>query len=65
MVPGCDVRRGLEIDHVVPFALGGPSTADNLVRLCHWHHRLKTHHGYRLEGGPGTWTWSGPDPPPE
>ncbi len=26
VVPGCDVRQGLEIDHVVPFASGGPTS---------------------------------------
>jgi hypothetical protein len=62
-VPGCDVREGLEIDHRVPFAEGGPTTLRNLARLCRWHHYLKTHHGYRLGGAPGSWTWTGPDPP--
>lgn len=61
VVPGCDVRRGLEIDHRIPWAEGGPTTLDNLVRLCGWHHYQKTHRGYRLEGGPGRWEWRGPD----
>ena len=63
VVPGCDVRDGLEIDHIIPFAGGGPSTLENLARLCNWHHYLKTHCGYRLEGPPGRRTWVGPDPP--
>lgn len=63
VVPGCDTRKGLEIDHRIPFAEGGPTTLDNLARLCKWHHYLKSHHGYRLGGIPGNWTWSGPDPP--
>jgi hypothetical protein len=63
-VPGCDVRDGLEIDHSDPFARGGPTSLENLDRLCRWHHFLKTHRGYRLGGAPGAWTWSGPDPPP-
>jgi len=63
VVPGCDVRQGLEIDHRVPFAQGGPSTMHNLARLCRWHHYLKSHHRYRLGGAPGRWTWTGPDPP--
>jgi hypothetical protein len=62
-VPGCDVRQGLEIDHRIPFAEGGPTTLENLVRMCRWHHFQKTHRGYRLGGSPGRWTWSGPDPP--
>ena len=63
VVPGCDTRQGLEIDHRVPFARGGPSTLDNLARLCGWHHHLKTARDYRLGGAPGAWTWTGPDPP--
>ena len=60
-VPGCDARENLEIDHLVPWAEGGPTTLDNLVRLCGWHHGLKTHRGFRLAGRPGEWTWRGPD----
>lgn len=60
VVPGCTVRHHLEIDHVVPFADGGPTALDNLARLCHWHHQLKTYRGYHLGGGPGEWRWEGP-----
>jgi hypothetical protein len=42
VVPGCGVASGLEIDHLVPFAQGGPTSIDNLQRLCRHHHRLKT-----------------------
>ena len=48
-VPTCDVTIGLEIDHIVPFAEGGPASLENLVRLCKRHHLQKTHDGYRLE----------------
>src|SRR5207302_996436 len=37
-VPGCDVRRGLEIDHRIPYAEGGPTSLANLARMCGWHH---------------------------
>ena len=50
MIPGCDERKGLEIDHLVPFAEGGPTTLDNLARACRFHHYLKTHHGWRARG---------------
>jgi hypothetical protein len=68
VVPGCDLREGLEIDHVEPFALGGPTTLANLVRLCHWHHYLKTHQGHRLVRAAEGWRWEPPgdarrDPP--
>jgi len=49
---GCNVRDHLEIDHIVPLAEGGPTSLDNLARLCRWHHGLKTHRGYRLLGPP-------------
>jgi hypothetical protein len=33
VVPWCGVTHGLEIDHVIPFAEGGPTTLGNLARL--------------------------------
>ena len=60
VVPGCDVRQGLEIDHVEPFALGGATTLANLVRLCHWHHYLKTYQRHRLTAAGGGWRWEPP-----
>jgi hypothetical protein len=62
VVPGCSSTRNLEIDHrLVPFAQGGATELANLARLCHYHHFLKTHDGYCLEGGPGAWIWVHPD----
>ncbi len=48
VVPGCLVTTGLEIDHLVPFAEGGPTELDNLALLCHHHHYLKTYEGWTL-----------------
>ena len=48
-VPTCDMSIGLEIDHIKPFAEGGPASLENLVRLCKRHHLQKTHDGYRLK----------------
>ena len=65
-VPTCDVTLGLEIDHIVPFAEGGPASLENLVRLCKRHHLQKTHDGYRLEkievetGTERRWAWRSP-----
>jgi Domain of unknown function (DUF222)/HNH endonuclease len=70
-VPTCDTSIGLEIDHIIPFAEGGPTTFQNLVRLCKRHHLQKTHDGYRLvkiemekaevKGGSETrWDWRAP-----
>jgi hypothetical protein len=64
VVPGCDVAHGLEIDHWdVPFAEGGPTRLSNLARLCRHHHYLRTHQGFQLSGGPGTWHWEPPSTP--
>lgn len=61
VVPGCDVSLSLEIDHwKVPFARGGPAALWNLVRLCRFHHQMKTYEGYELRGGPGNWEWLPP-----
>ena len=60
VVPECDEREGLEIDHVVPLAEGGPTRLDNLARLCRWHHGLKTHRGWVLAGDPGAWRFFKP-----
>jgi 5-methylcytosine-specific restriction endonuclease McrA len=73
VVPGCDVRDDLEIDHIRPYAEGGEASLANLARLCHWHHYLKTHHGYLLDRGgtdgaggdhDGGWRWVVPGESP-
>ncbi len=61
VVPGCTARDHLEIDHLLPYAQGGPASLENLARLCRWHHYLKTHQGHRLERADGGgWRWNGP-----
>jgi uncharacterized protein DUF222/HNH endonuclease len=57
VVPGCDEREALEIDHIKPLGEGGETSLANLARLCRWHHSLKTHRGWRLAGTPGAWKW--------
>jgi hypothetical protein len=68
VVPGCGVPFGLEIDHVVPFALGGPTELENLALLCHHHHYLKSYEGWTLEragsAGDGSPTWTFTPLPP-
>jgi hypothetical protein len=76
VVPGCGVPFGLEIDHIVPFAQGGPTELANLALLCHHHHYLKTYEGWTLQladstvDGSLTWVFSpmppfGSEPDPE
>ena len=61
VVPGCDVTRGLQIDHREDFARGGPTNQENCALLCLRHHDMKTYQGWRLGGLPGAWTWSPPE----
>ena len=61
VVAGCGATRFLEIDHVTPFAEGGPTTLANLVRLCSYHHALKSNDGYTLRRDHDRWCF---DPPP-
>jgi hypothetical protein len=62
VVPGCDVAKGLEIDHYqIAFENDGPTELWNLARLCHWHHHLKTHCGFAITGEPGSWEWRAPE----
>ncbi len=63
VVPGCEVRDHLEIDHVEPLGQGGPTRLSNLARLCRWHHYLKTNQQHRLESCNGGWRWIVPSEP--
>jgi hypothetical protein len=64
-VPDCGRRLGLERDHrVIDYGKDGPTELDNLVRLCPRHHDMKTNGGWRLNGGPGHWSWVPPSNPP-
>ena len=68
VVPGCSTSYGLEIDHIRPFAEGGPTELDNLALLCHHHHHLKTNEGWTLartgDGPDGRPTWEFSPMPP-
>jgi hypothetical protein len=62
VVPGCDVTRGLQIDHCKDFHLLGPTDLENCERLCKVHHDLKTYAGWRLaRSSDGSWTFTPPD----
>ena len=60
VVPGCGIRHGLEIDHVTGWTKTHVTTLDDLARLCHHHHHLKTHEHWKLTGGPGRWQFTPP-----
>jgi Domain of unknown function (DUF222) len=63
VIPGCEVRTDLEIDHVEEWSPTRVTRLDQLARLCHRHHALKTYEGWRLHGPPGHWTWTPPTSP--
>jgi hypothetical protein len=70
---GCGrVAANCDIDHTVPWAAGGHTSADNLMHLCRHHHRLKHESGWSVtRGQDGRAVWRSPtglvrtaDPPP-
>jgi hypothetical protein len=50
--PGCERKRWLNAHHLVHWADGGGTNLDNLVLLCHAHHRLIHDGGWRTSGHP-------------
>jgi len=60
--PGCTHRRFLHAHHIQHWARGGPTTLENLVQLCSYHHRLVHEGGFRVErSGPGAVRFRRPD----
>lgn len=51
--PGCDRRQWLKAHHIVHWGDGGGTDLDNLVLLCHAHHRLIHEGAWRISGHPG------------
>ena len=49
---GCSRKMNLVAHHIVPWARGGPTDLDNLVRLCGTHHRMVHERGWRITGHP-------------
>jgi hypothetical protein len=49
--PGCTNHLYLHAHHIIHWADGGPTSADNLALLCSTHHRLLHEGGFRVEGG--------------
>ena len=48
--PGCGRKRWLHAHHLVHWGDGGATNLDNLVLLCHAHHRLIHEGGWRTSG---------------
>ncbi len=47
--PGCTHERFLHAHHIKHWARGGPTTIDNLVQLCSYHHRLVHEGGFKVQ----------------
>lgn len=61
VIPGCNVAQNLENHHWdEPFCKTGRTRLCEVCRVCHWHHLLITHCGWRVIGGPGKWQWIPP-----
>ena len=52
-IEGCEVDRHLELDHNIPYAIGGETSRANLDPLCSHHHDVKTRRDLRRLGPPG------------
>jgi hypothetical protein len=50
--PGCERRRWVQAHHIVHWGDGGGTNLDNLVLLCHAHHRLIHEGGWKISGHP-------------
>jgi hypothetical protein len=50
--PGCERRRWVQTHHIVHWGDGGRTDLDNLVLLCHAHHRLIHEGGWKISGHP-------------
>jgi hypothetical protein len=61
IVPGCNRRRKLQIDHRNAYGRTRVTKLGDLARLCPFHHYLKTFCGYTYRGGPGAWEWLAPE----
>jgi hypothetical protein len=65
--PWCGRQGRFDLDHIDPYVPpddGGPpgqTNTDNVARLCRFHHRVKTHGGWRYRREPdATLTWTSP-----
>jgi hypothetical protein len=47
--PGCTHTRFLHAHHIHHWARGGPTTLENLIQLCSYHHRLVHEGGFGVE----------------
>jgi hypothetical protein len=62
--PGCAQPASVcDIHHIIPRSRGGPTSLDNLITMCAFHHKIVIHRwGWTIRLNPdGTTTATGPD----
>jgi hypothetical protein len=59
--PGCESRWFLHAHHIRHWIKGGPTDLDNLLLVCHWHHKLVHEHGWSVELNGNEVSWFRPD----
>jgi HNH endonuclease len=59
--PGCTNRCSVDAHHVRHWAHGGPTSLDNLVQVCRYHHRLLHEGGYSVEASGAGFLFRRPD----
>ncbi len=62
--PGCDASRRLHAHHVQHWIDGGPTTLDNLVLVCSFHHHLVHERGWSVSRIHGAITFVRPNGEP-
>jgi HNH endonuclease len=53
--PGCSARRGLEAHHIIFRSRRGSDDPENLITLCHAHHRQGIHENRLKVSGQAPW----------
>jgi hypothetical protein len=48
--PGCGSRASIHVHHIIWRSRFGPNATENLVSLCHYHHRAIHHRGWEIRG---------------
>jgi hypothetical protein len=59
--PGCGARRFAQAHHIVWWERGGATDLENLVLLCHFHHKLVHEHGWSIRRAGSEVEWRRPD----
>ena len=59
--PGCGAQQYAQAHHVVWWERGGGTDLENLVLLCHFHHKLVHEYGWSIRRAGGEVEWRRPD----